>query len=135
MSERVASCACGQLSVRCRGEPDIVSICHCLDCQRRTGGVFGVGAFYRRANVVETTGQSKTFARTGEAGRRVAFNFCPECGSTLFWELDLAPAYIAVAVGAFADPSFPKPARAVWTQSRHPWVTLPEGVAQFAQGS
>ena len=135
MSERVASCACGQLSVRCRGEPDIVSICHCLACQRRTGGVFGVAAFYKRANVVETSGRSKTFARTAETGRRLAFNFCPESGSTVFWELDLAPAYIAVAVGAFADPSFPKPGRAVWTQSRHPWVAPLEGVAQFAQGS
>jgi hypothetical protein len=124
---------CGQLSVRCRGEPDIVSICHCLACQRRTGGVFGVSAFFSRANVVETVGQSKVFGRTGEAGRRVTFNFCPECGGTVFWELDLAPAHVGVAVGAFADPSFSKPVRAVWTQSQHPWVTLPEGIARFPQ--
>jgi hypothetical protein len=36
---------------------------------------------------------------------------------------------LAVAIGAFADPSFPPPAIAVWEECRHPWVTLPPEVA------
>ena len=35
------------------------------------------------------------------------------------------PDLIAVAVGAFADPSFPRPGKAVHEESQHPWVTLP----------
>src|SRR3546814_5793244 len=35
--ERDASCHCGKLILRCRGEPAKVSLCHCMDCQRRTG--------------------------------------------------------------------------------------------------
>jgi hypothetical protein len=34
------------------------------------------------------------------------------------------PDLIAVAVGAFADPSFPAPSQAVWDERRHHWVTL-----------
>ena len=34
----------------------------------------------------------------------------------------------AVAVGAFADPDFPAPQVAVWTENKHHWVPLPEGV-------
>jgi hypothetical protein len=35
------------------------------------------------------------------------------------------PGYVAVAIGNFADPSFPAPTIAVWDESRHPWVSLP----------
>ncbi|TIW65491.1 MAG: aldehyde-activating protein, partial [Mesorhizobium sp.] len=55
MTSRIASCACGQLQIRCQREPDIVSLCHCLDCQRRTGSPFGVAAFFDAATT-EITG-------------------------------------------------------------------------------
>ena len=51
MKSRVATCACGQLQVTCRGEPRKVSLCHCLDCQKRTGSAYGIAAFYLRENV------------------------------------------------------------------------------------
>ena len=41
MATRVAACACGRLTATVLGEPLRVSICHCLECQRRGGGVFG----------------------------------------------------------------------------------------------
>jgi DNA topoisomerase IB len=44
MTERHASCSCGQLAVVTRAEPIRISICHCLACQRRTGSVFGTQA-------------------------------------------------------------------------------------------
>ena len=37
MTMRVASCSCGQLRLTCEGEPVRISICHCLECQKRTG--------------------------------------------------------------------------------------------------
>jgi hypothetical protein len=35
------------------------------------------------------------------------------------------PAAVAVAVGCFADPSFPAPTRAVYDKRRHGWVAVP----------
>lgn len=55
----------------------------------------------------------------------VTLHFCPRCGSTVFWEAARKPEMIAVAVGAFADPEFPAPAKQVYSQHRHPWVTVP----------
>jgi len=52
-------------------------MCHCLECQRRTGSPF------------------------------------------------------SVAVGAFADPTFPRPEQSVWTKDKHAWLGLPEDVATF----
>ena len=123
MTTRNAICSCGQLRLRCAGEPVRISICHCLACQQRTGSVFATQARFRRDDVV-IDGNSTTFARTGDSGGTATFHFCPTCGSTVYWELDSAPDVIAVAVGNFADPSFPKPRYAVYEARRHPWVNI-----------
>ena len=46
----------------------------------------------------------------------------------MFWKLDLFPDRIGMAAGAFADPAFPAPHVAVWTEHKYRWVPLPEGV-------
>lgn len=43
---RTATCACGQLSVSCASEPAKISLCYCLDCQKRTGSTYGIAAFF-----------------------------------------------------------------------------------------
>src|SRR5947199_3145035 len=39
MPTRHAACSCGQLHLTIEGEPSRISMCHCLECQRRTGAV------------------------------------------------------------------------------------------------
>jgi hypothetical protein len=116
-------CACGQLTVCCKDEPIMVSLCHCLACQRRTGSTYGVGAFFQRADV-ESKGNARDYTRPSDSGHKVTFHFCPVCGSTVFWEPHRKPDAIAVAVGAFADPAFPPPSQAVNKEHRHPWVVI-----------
>lgn len=120
---RTATCACGQLTARCRGEPLKVSLCHCTQCQKRTGSAFGVAAFFARDDVA-IDGQWNTFVRESDSGHEVAFHFCPECGSTVLWEPSRKRDLVAVAVGAFADPSFPAPSQAVHDENRCSWVSL-----------
>jgi hypothetical protein len=43
---RTATCRCGQLSAVCTGEPIRVSVCHCYDCQRRSGSDCAFQAFF-----------------------------------------------------------------------------------------
>src|SRR5262245_13880655 len=54
---RTASCACGQLRVMCAGDPMMVSLCHCLECQKRTGSTYGIAAFFSR-EAVKTEGDA-----------------------------------------------------------------------------
>jgi hypothetical protein len=123
ISIRIASCGCGGLTAVCQGEPVRVSVCHCLACQQRTGSAFGVQARYE-ADRVAVRGVSGQYVRVGDAGTRTAFSFCPVCATTLLWRSDEAPDVVAVAVGAFADPGFPAPVRAVYEERAHPWLTL-----------
>jgi len=129
MTTRQASCACGQLRLTCDGEPVRISICHCLDCQRRTGSVFGAQARFQREQV-SIDGRANEFVRVADSGTPITFRCCPSCGSTVYWTLGTAPDLIAVPIGAFADPSFPLPTVSVYERRRHPWVALPDTIAE-----
>jgi hypothetical protein len=99
-------------------------MCHCLECQRRTGGVFSNQAWFPRHQVTHIAGSSTQFVRSSDSGNSVAFRFCPVCGSTVYWEAEGFPDLIAVAVGSFADPVFPAPKHSVWERRRHHWVDI-----------
>ena len=124
MSNRLASCSCGQLTARVVGEPVRVSICHCLACQRRTGSVFGEQARFPRENV-SLSGESSEYVRVGDEGSRVKFHFCARCGSTVYYEPEGLEEFLAIPVGAFADPSFPPPRVSVYESRKHGWVVAP----------
>jgi hypothetical protein len=96
-------------------------MCHCLECQKRTGSVFGTQARFPRASVT-IEGRTTQWTRPGDSGELCTFSFCPVCGTTICWEPAGLPDFISVAVGAFADPSFPPPRVSVYEDRRHPWV-------------
>ena len=121
MPTRFAACVCGQLTASCSGDPISVSLCHCLQCQRRTGSTYGIAAFFQRENVT-VAGERMAYIRASDSGYPVTFYFCPHCGSTVCWKSDRKPEMVAVAVGAFADPAFPAPSQAVYSEHRHIWV-------------
>lgn len=123
MSTHHATCQCGALTVDAAADPEVVVLCNCKACQRRTGAPFGVGAYFRRADVV-VSGPSQVWTRRADSGRELRNHFCPRCGTTLYWTLDLRPDHVGVAIGAFDGP-MPEPARAVWAENRHPWVNFP----------
>lgn len=79
--------------------PVRISICHCLACQRRTGSVFGEQARFPRVNV-SISGASTEFERVGDEGSRAKFHFCPRCGSTVYYEPEGLPEFVAIPVGA-----------------------------------
>jgi hypothetical protein len=124
MTTRRATCSCGQLALTTRGDPLRISICHCLACQRRTGSAFGVQARFPRGEVA-IEGRSTRYVRTADSGNHATFHFCPECGSTVYYELEQVPDAIAVPVGAFADPTFPPPRVSIYEARQHAWVGLP----------
>lgn len=127
MTSRTASCACGQLSLACEGEPLRVSICHCLACQRRSGSAFSYQVRYPEA-AVAVQGETREFVKAGGSGSLARFGFCPHCGSTVFWRPDALPGIVLVAAGAFADPAFPPPPQvSVYGERRHAWVVVPAG--------
>ncbi len=130
MTTRRASCSCGNLTLTTQGDPVRVSVCHCLACQRRTGSVLGMQARFA-GDKVNIEGPSKEYIRTADSGNQITFHFCPDCGSTMYYQLDDALDMIAIPVGAFADPEFPPPEFSVYESRQHAWVVLPDNIVHF----
>ena len=131
--QRIAQCSCGAVKVTAEGEPAAVVACHCIECQRRTGSVFGVGAYFPEERAT-FSGETTAFARPTASGESFIQHFCPTCGTTVFWRAGKLPGHVGIAVGTFADPSFPSPVRSVWEQSRHTWTDVSVVGQHFPKG-
>ena len=121
MTTRTASCLCGALTATAQGDPVRNSVCHCLDCKRRTGSAFAWNAHWP-ADQVETRGVPATASRTSEEGFWARFSFCPACGVNVWYEIERRPGVISIPVGAFADPDFPAPSVEVFEERRCAWL-------------
>jgi hypothetical protein len=55
---RIAQCSCGSLRAEANGEPVLVHVCNCTECQRRTGSPFLASSFFPKSEV-HTHGPSK----------------------------------------------------------------------------
>jgi hypothetical protein len=127
-TDRTASCRCGRLKATVTGEPVRVSVCHCLNCKKRSGSAFAVQARWPR-DQVSIQGQSKTFVIVADSGNRAIFHFCPDCGSDVHYEIDgkfddKFNELVAIPLGAFGDPYFLQPRFSVWEVRKHDWVEI-----------
>lgn len=71
-----------------RGDPQFSAICCCRHCQRRTGSVFGLSAYYPEDAVVARIGTPTVYRGMSDKGRWLDFRFCPTCGTTAWWEAE-----------------------------------------------
>ncbi len=117
-------------------DPVWVSTCHCDFCQKRTGSVFQVGAYFAPDVVLEVHGATSEYnglALDGAGtvgGNDTTYHFCPTCGSTVYWVIRGPSASTAIAVGNFVDPDFPAPVLEFHTELRHRWVPPVAGAEQ-----
>jgi hypothetical protein len=70
MTIHEGGCVCGAVRYRVRNAPARTSACHCRFCQRRTGSAFGIGAYFREADVEILSGELRTYAEAPPAPQK-----------------------------------------------------------------
>jgi hypothetical protein len=103
MDSGKGGCSCGAVRFELAGHPLWVLACHCDACKKRTGSAYGVSVMVENKSVKEFTGETRTYTRAGDSGNKVRYEFCPHCGTTLRWHVDIVPNRQAFAGGAFDD--------------------------------
>ena len=123
--ERTSRCECGQLSITLRGDPALVVLCACRNCQRRSGSAFYGAAWFEKSMVMSIQGESTVYRRSSDFEREIERHFCPNCGSTVYAYVGVFPDRINVNWGGFEADDL-DPDAVVFVRSLPSWLGLPE---------
>lgn len=138
MNTHEGGCICGEVRYHVTGEPTRVTICNCKFCQRGTGSAYLLEPIFAKDAFVVTKGTPKTYDHTSEgSGKTVTINFCANCGTKLFLDLERFPDVVGVFGGTFDDPNWfprtPENTRYIYTGVAQQGLVLPAGFPTFEE--
>jgi hypothetical protein len=124
MTQLEGGCSCGSVRFKLNRSPLWTNICHCDACKKRTGSAFGFSVVVEAVAVTEFSGETKTFTRKGGSGKHVHYEFCPQCGTTLRWHVELLAGRQVFAGGAFDDSTQFEVMGEMYTDQALPWSRI-----------
>lgn len=116
-------CACGEITYQAHTKPLAMFNCHCLDCQKASGGTFVSVALFKE-HEINVSGKPKFHRSVGDSGRWTERWFCPECGTPLFAKGEVAPGLMTIKPGSLNDASWFKPSMDTWAKHAPNWLVL-----------
>ncbi|WP_182085656.1 GFA family protein [Aureimonas sp. ME7] len=114
-SIRTGGCQCGAVRFRIEGKLGRASVCHCRMCQKAFGAFYAPLVQVGSAALVWTKREPARFRSSTQALR----GFCDACGTPLTYE---AADGVALAIGAFDDPSGIEPEIQFGVENKLPFV-------------
>ncbi len=129
--ELTGGCLCG--AVRYVWRPTIrfkSYACHCTDCQKRTGTSFALQQMALESDL-EVQGELAEGGFTQPSGARSRLFACPKCQSRIYGINSERPGFVIIRAGGFDHNQSIIPDFHVWTQSKQPWISIPEETNSF----
>ncbi len=120
-------CHCGEVRYEVNGDAITHALCHCVDCRRHSGAPVVGWAMFPENQVKITKGKVKSY-ESSQQGRR---EFCPDCGTGLFYKnAEMLPNIVDIKTATLDDPNL-LPARChIQIAERISWMSdigrLPE---------
>ena len=129
MSVFSGKCLCGKVSYSCSSEPNAIFNCHCDDCRRATGSVFGTNLFVSE-RTVEISGKISTYTHIADSGSTMTKRFCPHCSSLLFGKNSAKPNIISIRADTVDQVDVIKPIINVFMDSKVPSTSIDNNLKQ-----
>jgi len=129
MTRLSGSCLCGDVAFDAVGEAKRVSACYCGMCRKQNGG----GAFHGaelRGTLSLTKDDGLKWYESSTKARR---GFCSNCGSSLFWQSTVDPAYFDVSLGTLDDLSELTLQAHIFVDDKAPYQTVPTNAPHFTR--
>lgn len=123
-------CSCRKLRYKMNADPLIVHACHCRQCQRVTGSAFVMNALIEKDNVALLCGDIISFRFPDTY--HTAY-FCRGC-ATYIWSEYKSGRFDDcwfMRVGALDEPDRFPPNVHIFTESKQPWVVIPDDVPAY----
>ena len=127
------SCSCGAITVEGDANPDMVTICHCTDCQTASGSAFRVSVPVPGDSFKMTGTPAIYIKTTAESGNPRAQAFCPVCGASLYSTTpgEGKQAMYILRGGILKQRDQLMPKRQIWWRSSRNWVTDLDGIRKL----
>jgi len=121
-------CACGAIQYEVCEALNVVSVCHCRDCQRSAGAPLVAWADFSEAAFRLTKGEPRTITSSGTAMR----SFCADCGTGLYYRnAAVLPGIVAVQAATLDEPDAFPPTLQVQVADRQHWVPRLDSLEAF----
>ena len=133
-THHMGGCLCGAIRFRTSDSPARVLACHCTACKVRTGAAYGIGVYFPEHQVEFLQGTTRVYElRSDTSGRWIRNEFCPQCGTTVSWTLEMRPGLRAIAGGCFDDPDWYRIQAHIWTRSARRDMSYPDDLPVHEQ--
>ncbi len=124
------SCLCGKIRFEISVPVAELRACHCVACQKVSGGAGTVNAAIPSTAFRITQGTPKRYSALADSGRLLHRYFCGDCGSPLYSQRDAAPENVAVRAGGFDNAGEQRITFHIWTASARSWDRIDPAVKQ-----
>jgi hypothetical protein len=125
-------CACGAVRYRFEGKPIMTFKCHCVDCQKASGGPFVAGVLLPKKGFQFTKGKPTYYATPSTGGGNHIRGFCAECGSRLTGgENSNGTDWVGVVVSSLDDRSWYKPQMNFFVSQAQVWDVLEKDIPAY----
>ncbi|MDB4115601.1 GFA family protein [Planktomarina sp.] len=132
MSVFSGKCLCGNVSYQCHSEPKAIFNCHCEDCRRATGSVFGTNLFVSESEV-EISGEVSSYSHISDSGSTMTKRFCSNCGSLLFGSNSAKPNVVSIRAGTVDQLALIKPQINLFMDKKVPSTSIDENLEQASR--
>lgn len=123
------ACTCGNVRYQITAAPLFVHCCHCHWCQRETGTAFALNAMIEADRVELLQGAVEIIDTPSNSGKGQRIARCPQCHVAVWSHYAGAGELIRfVRVGTLDEPERFPPDIHIFTESKQPWVQLPDNV-------
>lgn len=118
-------CLCGHVRYQLASLPEVMGVCHCKDCQRRSGSSFATMAEVERSDFSFSAAAPSIFTGiTTRSGNSAEIVFCPRCGSTIYTVLLNDTNRLVINVGTLDDTDWFQPEYHAWTDEKQRWIDV-----------
>ena len=116
-------CHCGAITYEAEVRPELVTVCHCTDCQTMSGSAFRTVAPTVKGSFRLLSGTPTAYTKTADSGRTRIQTFCPTCGSPIYsGPAEDAEGRAALRVGTIRQRDQLRPAQQIWCDSAQEWL-------------
>lgn len=123
-------CACGAIRYQVSGEPAMMNLCQCRQCQYDSGTGHAAHVTFVGAQI-ETNGEPSLWEMIGEGGTRKQRAFCPTCGSPAYITFPDMPEVFVASAGSLDDPARYRPQIVLWTAGAQAWDRPDPALTRF----